>query len=224
MSGIPSTGRKTRVIIADDHAVLRDSLQSYLALAPDMEVVAAVQTADAAIDAVRTANPDVILMDIDMPGMDCFDAARRIRASHPNIRVIFLSAFMHDRYVEQALRAGASGYVTKGDPGDAILRAIRSVAAGNSAFSPAIQARIVVGNDGPRLGETVKTTASTISARELEVLRQIARGLTNKEIAAKMTLSTRTVDRHVSRLMTKLDIHDRVSLARYAIREGLVDA
>jgi DNA-binding NarL/FixJ family response regulator len=222
----------TTVVLADDHAMVRDSLTSYLASTPDVRVVAAVGTAEEAVEEAVRHNPDVVLLDIDMPGLAAFEAARRIRGRCPKTRVVMLSAFFHDHYIEQALAAGASGYLTKTEPVESIVRAIRDAAAGIACFSPQVRARLVLGDNGVSMAETkvgpgsrfaLQTRASQLSGRELEVLRYLARGLANKEIAATMNLACRTVDHHVARIMRKLNIHARVGLARFAVREGLAE-
>lgn len=212
------------VILADDHAMVRQSLTSYLASTPDVRVVAAVATGDEAIEAAVQYKPDVVLLDIDMPGLEAFEAARRVKARCPQTRIVMLSAFFHDRYIEQALAAGASGYLTKTESVESIVRAIRDAAAGIACFSPQVRGRLVVGNGGVSMGNGEQTRVAQLTARELEVLRYVARGLANKEIAATMNLACRTVDHHVARIMRKLDIHGRVSLARFAVREGLAEA
>jgi len=212
------------ILIADDHAMVRGMLKRRLDAEPDMTVAAAVSNADEAVTAVLRLNPDILLMDIEMPGSDSFGVARTIRERCPDTRIIFLSAFFHDRYIEQALAVQAWGYVTKSEPEDSVIRAIRKVAAGLAYFSPQIQARIVVDSAGARLTHPRRSRVSTLTHRELEVLRYIARGMAKKEIARTMHISANTVNRHTTNLMTKLDIHDRVELARYAIREGLADA
>ena len=216
--------RPLTVLLADDHALLRDSLASLIRGTGDISVVGQVGSADEAIPEAVRHSPDVLLMDIDMPGLQCFDAARTIRARCPRTKIIFVSAFFHDRYIEEALVVEASGYVTKGESPDTILRAIRSVAAGGTYFSPDVQSRIVVDSGGPRLAREGATRAATLTPREIEVLRYIARGLAKKDIAEIMHLSVKTVDNHSTSLMSKLNIHDRVELARYAIREGLAEA
>ena len=211
------------VVLADDHAMVRQSLTSYLASTPDIRVVAGVACADEALGAAIQHKPDVVLLDIDMPGMEAFDAARRIRSQCPETRLVILSAFFHDRYIAQALEAGASGYLVKAEPVENIVKAIREVASGMACFSPEVRARLVIGEGGARMGEPTTTRAAQLSARELEVLRYVVRGLSNKEIAATMHLASRTVDHHVARIMHKLDIHGRVSLSRFAVREGLAE-
>jgi len=212
------------LILADDHALLRDVLGQRLASEPDVDLCDVVGDADAALTATVEKQPDVLLMDIDMPGLFCFDAARTITQRCPKTAIIFLSAHFHDRYVEQALAVRAAGYITKSEPLDTVVKAIRAVAAGGSYFSPEVQSRIVVDSTGARLAQQRQSRVSTLTPRELEVLRYIARGLSQKEIAQIMHLSAKTVHRHGINLMEKLDIHDRVELTRFAIREGLAEA
>ena len=211
------------VLLADDHALVRDTLSSWLKDTGDITVVGEVASADEALAVAVREKPDIVIMDIDMPGLLAFDAVRTIRTRSPKTRIIVLSGFFNDRYIEEALRSEASGYLTKGETPESVVRAIRTVAGGGAYFSPEVQSRIVVDNGGARLAETGKTRASTLTPRELEVLRYIARGLSKKDIAAIMHLSVKTVDNHSTSLMTKLNIHDRVELARYAIREGLAE-
>jgi DNA-binding NarL/FixJ family response regulator len=203
--------------------LLRQVLAERLAREPSLAVVGTCESADAAIAKTIEAKPDVILMDIDMPGLICFDAAKRILSMQPSTRIIFLSAFLHDHYIEQALRAKASGYLTKREPFETVVAAILEVASGGAYFSEEVRSRIVVDSRGAQLAEESRSLRSTITARETEILRYIARGLAKKEIAQTMGISVKTVDRHAANLMSKLDIHDRVELTRFAIREGLVD-
>lgn len=215
--------RVITVLLADDHALVRESLGSWLKAAGDIKVIGEVGSADEAVAVAVREKPDIVLIDIDMPGLLAFDAVRTIRTRCPGTRVVVLSGFFHDRYIEDALAAEASGYITKGEPADAVVRAVRTVAAGGVYFSPEVQSRIVVDSTGVRLAAAGTTRASTLTPRELEVLRYIARGLSKKDIAGIMHLSVKTVDNHSTSLMTKLNIHDRVELARYAIREGLAE-
>lgn len=226
MSAAPARARgKVRVLLVDDHAMVRDSLRHRLEGESDVEVVGAVATADEGIRLVRAATPDVVVLDIDLPGRLSFDAARDMRACDPPPKVLFLSAFHHDRYIADALAVGASGYLTKDERPERLVQAIRAVHDGGVCFSERVRARLIVGSSGElRLGEESATTrAASLSPRELEVLRYIARGLSKKEIAKAMCRSYSTVDRHTENLMAKLDIHDRVELARFAIREGLAE-
>lgn len=212
------------IVLVDDHALLRETLRDRLEKEIEMTVVGTADNAGDAVELVASLEPDVLVMDIDMPGQSCFDAAKKARAASPKTRVIFLSAFFHDRYIESALASEATGYVTKDEPPDTILNAIRRVASDLAFFSPKVQSRLVIDAKGVRLGEENLSRASRLTTRELEVLRYLARGLPKKEIAAVMHVSVKTVSRHTENLMEKLDIHDRVELARFAIREGLAEA
>ena len=212
------------ILLVDDHAMVRRLLGQRLEAELDMTVVAAVGNADDSITEAIRLKPDIILMDIDMPGLSCFEAAGTIRRQCPDTRIIFLSAFFHDRYIEQAMDVQAWGYITKNEPENSVLEAIRKVSAGFAYFSPEVKARIVVDSQGARLASQGKSRVSSITEREMEVLRYLARGMAKKEIAHTMHISVHTVNRHTTSLMSKLDIHDRVELARYAIREGLSEA
>ncbi|MCB9899302.1 MAG: response regulator transcription factor [Planctomycetes bacterium] len=216
--------RTIRIVMVDDHALLRETLRDRLASEPDIDVVGTAQSADEAVPMALELQPDVLLMDIDMPGLSCFDAARTIKDGSPDTSVIFLSAFFHDRYIESALQSQATGYVTKDEHPDVVVKAVRAAAAQVAYFSPKVSARIVVDTTGVRLGDAPVSRASRLTARELEVLRYLARGLPKKEIAVTMNVSVKTVSRHTENIMEKLDIHDRVELARFAIREGLAEA
>ncbi len=212
------------LLLVDDHTLMRKMLEDRIASEPGMQVVGAAADADAAVAQAIRQRPDIILMDIDMPGLICFDAARTIQSLCPETCIIFLSAFFNDRYIEQALAVEAAGYLTKTEPPESVIAAIRAAAAGKSYFSPEVQARIVVDSDGTRLAQTRRSRASTLSDRELEVLRYLARGMSKKQIAQTMHISAKTVNNHTSHLMDKVDIHDRVELSRFASREGLAEA
>lgn len=218
---------KTRIslLLVDDHACLRETLGLRLANEPEMAVVGMVGDANRAIHEAAKLKPDIVLMDIDMPGMPCFDAAKIIRKTCPDTQIVFLSAFVHDRYVERALAVEAAGYITKSEHVGSIINAILGVANGGSYFSCEVQDRIVVDAKGTRLARKKQhSRTSTLTLRELEVLSYIATGMSQKEMAQTMHLSDKTVHCHSIKLMTKLDIHDRVELTRFAIREGLARA
>ncbi len=212
---------RIRVVLADDHALVRDSLANWLRSTGDIEVAAAVGSGDEAVAECLRIIPEVFVCDIDMPGLRAFDAATTVRANCPRTRILFLSAFTHDRYIREALAIEADGYVTKNERPEAIAQAIRAVAAGDGYFSDAVRARMLVGSGGVGLAPGAPLKGSNLTQRELEVLGHIARGLSKREIAEEMKLSVKTIDNHTTNLMGKLDIHDRVGLTRYAIREGL---
>lgn len=211
------------VVLADDHGMVREALARCLASSPDVAMVEQASNGRDAVHAARRLRPAVVVLDIDMPGLGAFDAARQIQKVSPGTRVVFLSAFSHDRYIEQALAAKAAAYITKGEPLETVLRAIHAVVRGRVFFSNDILARIVLDGTGPRLADARSTRASSLSPREIEVLRCVARGLAKKEIASHLCISVHTVNRHVTDMMDKLGIHDRVGLARFAIREGLAE-
>jgi DNA-binding NarL/FixJ family response regulator len=211
-------------MLVDDHSMVRRLLARRLDAEPDMRVMATAGNADeASAEAIRL-RPDVILMDIDMPGLSCFEAAKTISQQCPQTRIIFLSAFFHDRYIEQAIAVKAWGYITKSEPEDSVLEAIRKVSAGIAYFSREVKARIVVDSHGVTLACGTRSRVSDLTECEMEVLRYLARGMAKKEIARTAHISVNAVNRHTTSLMSKLDIHDRVELARYAIREGLAEA
>ncbi len=211
------------ILVADDHALLRKTLRRCLETAPDLCVVADVGSTDEAVREAERLKPDLVLLDVDMPGMVCFDAARLMKIRHPDVRIVFLSAFFHDRYIAQALAVGASGYITKNEPPEVLIDALRGVASGTAYYSPQVRARIMIEPHGVGLAPSARPRAAALTEREVQVLQYIARGLSKREVADVLHLSERTVNCHTASLMGKLDIHDRVELARYAIREGLVE-
>lgn len=215
--------RTIAVMLVDDHALVRETLRDRLDSEPDLTVVGTAGRAEDALLLLESLRPDVVLLDIDMPGQSSFEAARVMRERLPSARVVFLSAFSHDRYIESALAAHASGYVTKDEPPDVVVEAVRSAAADVAYFSKKVAARLVVDTHGLRLAAGTHSRSSLLTARELEVLRSLSQGLSKKEIAGLLGVSAKTVSRHAENLMAKLDIHDRVELARFAIREGLAE-
>lgn len=212
-----------RILLVDDHDLVRSAVRGMLERDDAFEVVGDCANAEEALQAAFECSPEILVIDIDMPGMICFDAVRQMLTRLPDLSVIFLSAFFHDHYIEQALKVGAKGYVLKGDPPAILFAALREVSGGGAYFSEEVRARFALDKDGKVTGDG-QTVTSTLTNREVEVLRYLARGLSKKEIAKTMHLSVKTVEHHSSSVMRKLDIHDRVELARYAIREGLAEA
>ncbi|MBI5866374.1 MAG: response regulator transcription factor [Planctomycetes bacterium] len=212
------------ILLADDHKLVRDTFAHWLSGIEDFRVVGVAANAESAVlEAVRT-QPDLAILDVDMPGAGSFQAASTIRIRTPKTRVLFLSAYSNDRYIEQAIGAGASGYASKSEPLETVEKAIRAVVRGERYFSPEAMSRIVVERDRAGSAGTIQTRRSSLTDREIEVLRYLARGMAKKEIATVMSLSLGTVNNHAANLMRKLDIHDRVELTRFAIREGLIEA
>lgn len=215
----------TRILCVDDHDLLVNGLRARFDLERDLEFIAHLTSADHLMGEVAEHKPDVVLLDIEMPGADPFEAAEDVRRQFPDTRIIFLSAHIRDHYISAAVRAGAWGYFTKSDETDAIVEGIRTVNRGRFAFGPKVQARCKP-SQGRRRGELVPpaTKLDSLSPREQEVLRLIGRGMTRSEIAEALCRSPKTVDGHREKIMEKLDIHDRGELVRFAIREGLVEA
>lgn len=211
----------TSVLVADDHSLLRDMLSA--TLAAEGFAVEATSTADEALRIGKEQKPDIAVLDIDMPGMSPFEVARRWRAEGLPIRVMFLSAFVRDSYVGEALAVEACGYLTKDEPPGEVVAAVRAVAAGEVRFSRAVLDRIALDTKGPRVVSGDAARVEGLTARELEVVRLIARGHAQKQVATDLAISIKTVQHHLASAMDKLGIHDRVELARFAIREGLVE-
>lgn len=211
-----------KILLVDDHALVRGALSMRLEMEPQFEVVGTAGTADEALEMTVKYEPTIILMDIDMPGMDSFEAARRIAETRPQCNIIFLSAYMYDHFIDRALEVRARGYLTKRESAESVVSAILEVASGGACFSEDVRARIAVDSTGARLQTEMKSRAATLRPRERETLRYLARGMSKKKIAVRMNISIKTVEHHAANLMSKLGIHNRVDLARFAIREGLI--
>jgi NarL family two-component system response regulator LiaR len=207
-----------RVLIADDHAVVRRGLRTYLELQDEMEVVGEAEDGEEAVAEVERLGPDVVLMDLVMPRVDGIAAIRRIRASSPGTRVIVLTSFLDDDKLFPAVHAGASGYLLKDAKPQELVAAIRTVHAGDALLHPAAAARLMaeVAAGGER-GDA----QALLTEREREVLALVARGMPNKVIALELGISEKTVKTHVSNLLGKLGLTDRTQAALYAVRHGL---
>ncbi len=209
--------RRTRVLLVDDHAVVREGLRTFLELQPDIEIVGEAGDGAAAVAAAAAKKPDVVLMDLVMPVMDGVEATRRIRADLPDVRVIVLTSFAGEDKVFPALRAGAAGYLLKDVKPAELADTIRAVARGESRLAPDIQKRLVSGIAGPGGAADVEA----LTAREEDVLRCLARGRSNKEIAADLFIAEKTVKTHISSILAKLRLEDRTQAAVYAVKHGL---
>jgi DNA-binding NarL/FixJ family response regulator len=211
-----------RVLVADDQSMVRAGFRMLLAGEQDIEVVAEASNGLEAIDKAGRFHPNVILMDIRMPELDGLEATRRILAADPAARVLVLTTFDLDEYVYEALRAGASGFVLKDDPPEQLLAAIRVVAAGEALLSPAITKRVITQfTRAPR--PTPPPGIQELTERELDVFRLIARGLSNAEIGAELYISDTTVKTHITHILQKLDLRDRVQAVVLAHETGLFD-
>jgi two-component system, NarL family, response regulator LiaR len=209
-----------RVLIADDHAVVRQGLRTFLELQDDIDVTGEAGDGEAAVAAVERSSPDVVLMDLVMPGVDGVEAIGRIRARSPATRVIVLTSFVDDDKLFPAVRAGAAGYLLKDVGPHELVAAIRTVHAGEALLHPTVAARLLEQFAADGVG---RRSPDVLTPREREVLALIARGLPNKVIARELTISERTVKTHVSNVLGKLGLTDRTQAALYAVREGLVD-
>jgi DNA-binding NarL/FixJ family response regulator len=212
-----------RVLCVDDHDFIHDGLKARFTLERDLECVAHASTADDLAGLVHRSRPDIVLLDIDMPGSDPFAALRDLREQHPDVRAIMLSAYVRDHYIDDAVDKGAWGYFSKSDTPDDLVAGIRRVADGHMAFGPSVRERFERGGADEAAAADRGTRLERLTGRELEVLRLIGRGLSRADIAQMLHRSLKTVDAHHTSIMKKLDIHDRVELALYAVREGLVE-
>ncbi|MDP8907725.1 MAG: response regulator transcription factor [Chloroflexota bacterium] len=212
----------TRVAVADDQALVRDGLRAILELA-GMEVVGEAATGEEALAVVRSKAPDVVLMDIRMPEMDGIEATRRISLSGASTRILILTTFDLDRFVYEAMVAGASGFLLKDAGREQMIAAVRIVASGEQLVAPAIARRLIERfTRRPPPEAALPGRFRDLSARELEVMRLVARGLSNDEIAERLVIGRATVKTHVSRIMAKLEARDRVQLVVQAYESGFV--
>jgi DNA-binding NarL/FixJ family response regulator len=213
-----------RVLVADDQALVRDGFCVILDAQPDMTVVGEAGDGAEAVQAALRLDPDVVLMDVRMPIMDGIEATTRICAQ-TRARVLMLTTFDHDEYVYDALRAGASGFLLKDMRRDELVSAVRVVASGEALLAPTVTRRLiadVVARGGPAAVPDPAPRLSGLTVRETETLRQVARGLSNAEIAAELFVTEHTVKTHVSNLLTKLNLRDRVQAVVLAYESGLV--
>ncbi len=208
---------KIRVLLADDHAMMRDGLQALLLTAPDIEVVGSVGNGRDAVSQAISLKPDVIIMDVTMPEMNGIEAATLLRDKHPEIRIVMLSMHSSSEHVYRALNAGATGYLLKESAGEEIVTAVRAVHAGRSYMSSALDT--LERRSAPRADGT--GPLASLSARERQVLQLVVEGRSSAEIAALVHLSPKSVDTYRSRLMKKLDIDDVTGLVKFAIQHGL---
>jgi len=211
-----------RLLLADDHAVVRSGLRMLLQAQPDMVIIGEAETGREAVQRAVELAPDVVLMDIEMPGMNGIEATRRIKAEAPATAVLALTMYEDDQYFFEMLRAGASGYVPKRAAPDELVSAIRAAGRGEVFLYPSLAGRLV--RDYLQRGPAGEGDAPNdeLTPREQEVLTLIAEGYSNNEIADRLGISAKTVDRHRENIMAKLDMHNRVELVKYAIKKGLI--
>ena len=211
-----------RVILADDHVTVRHGLRLLIDGQPDMKVVAEASDGASAIQRALELTPDVVVMDISMPGMNGLVATRTLKQARPNMAIITLTRHGDDAYLQELLRAGVSGYVLKQSASSELLQAIRVAAAGGQYLDSTLTARVTAGFLG-REGRRVGKSSAHVTDRESEVLRLIASGYSNKEIAARLDLSVKTVEAHKANAMRKLGLTGRIDIVKYAILQGWLD-
>lgn len=213
-----SSPRPIRVLIADDHGVVREGLRAYLELEPDITVVGEARDGAEAVRQCLELNPDVVLMDLVMPQVDGVEATGQIKQHRPSTHVIILTSFLDDERVVPAIRAGATSYLLKDVAATDLARAIRGARAGQAQLHPEVARRLMQQVTAPRKADA----AAQLTDREREVLLLLAEGRSNKEIARTLVVSERTVKGHVSNILGKLGLQDRTQAALYAVRHGLV--
>src|SRR5579884_677626 len=218
-----TTKEKIRVLLADDHAIVRQGVKLILTAEPDIEVVAEAEDGLRAVELARQLKPDVAVLDISMPGINGIEATRQIKAALRETAVLALTMHADDAYVFQLLKAGGSGYVLKNAAATDLVQAVRAARRGEAFLYPSV-ARAVVADYLKRLevGEG-RDTYDGLTEREKEILTLVAEGATNQEIAQRLYISIKTVQTHRAHIMEKLNLHDRSMLVRYAIRKGLIE-
>ena len=209
-----------RIVLADDHPIVRNGVRACLGKDREMEIIAEARDGLDAVRVARQQRPDLVLMDVSMPGLNGIEATRRITAEQPGVKVLCLSMHANEKFVTAALDAGASGYLLKDRTVDELVDAVRTVMAGQTYFCRVV-ARAVQGARAAGADAVAAATHSPLTQREREVLQLIAEGLTNKDIAVRLHVSVKTVSAHRQNIMDKLGIHNVAGLTRYAIAQGL---
>jgi len=213
----------TRLLLVDDHAVVRSGLKMLLSAEPDVAIVGEAGTAAEAIQVAGSVSPDVILMDIGLPDLSGIDATREIKERFPKVAVVALTIHEDEEYFFKMLDAGASGYVPKRAAPEELLTAIRAAASGQVYLYPSLAKLLVTDYLNQEHAPAEKATLDGLTEREREVLTYLAEGTSNEEIAVSLVISPKTVERHRENIMRKLNLHSRVELVRYAIRRGIIE-
>ena len=217
--------KKINVLLADDHTVVRQGLRMLLDGEPDMTVVGEADNGLQTVQLARKLRPDVVVLDVAMPHLNGLEVTRRITRDLPDTRVLVLSSYSDEEYVQQLTEQGASGYLVKQTAATDLIKAIREAHKGNAFFSPSISKRFLEQcRDAFSHGSRVAKKTGRLTSREAEVLQMIAEGLANKQIAAQLGISIKTVEKHRQQVMNKLGIHDVAGLTRHAISKGIVEA
>jgi two-component system, NarL family, response regulator NreC len=210
--------RRTRILLADDHSVVRSGFRALLAAHSDLEVIGEAADGLDAVEKVKELQPDIVVMDVTMPNLNGIEATRRITQEWPRVRVLALSMHKDAVYVREILRAGARGYLLKDSGEDDLVNAVRALAKGEGYISPAVSEAVLTD-----YRKHVTNPIDLLTTREREVLQRVAEGQTNKEIASALNLSVYTVEAHRGRVMEKLNLHSTGELVRFALRSGLID-
>jgi DNA-binding NarL/FixJ family response regulator len=213
---------KIRIMLADDHTMFRQGIRKLLAVEPDMDVIGEASDGGDAVAKAAELRPDVVLMDIGMPGLSSFEAARQVRRERPETKVLFLTMYDDEDYLIEGMGVGGSGYVLKDSPAQQLITAVRDVYRGGSYLSPRMLAQLVDDFRSRTGSRTLTTRFSTLTPRERDVLKMLAEGLSVKEIAVDIGVSMKTVEAHKFNLMRKLDIHNKAQLVQYAIQKKVI--
>jgi len=213
---------KISVLLADDHAVVRQGLHMLLSLEDDMQVVAEAENGRQAVALAREHQPEIVLMDVAMPLLNGLEATRQIAKEMPHTRVLVLTSYADESCLHQALIAGAAGFLVKQTAASEMVRAVREVAAGNQFYSPSVAGAARLFRCAGSPGATEDSTKAELTPREAEVLQLIAEGFANKQIAAELGISIKTVEKHRQQVLNKLNIHDVAGLTRYAVATGMI--
>jgi DNA-binding NarL/FixJ family response regulator len=213
-----------KVLLAEDHTIVRQGLRALLEAEPDVTVVGEAANGRQALETARELQPDVVVMDIAMPLLNGLESTRQMKKASPKSRVLILSSYASNEYVEQLVGAGAAGYLLKQTAAQDLVSAIREARKGNAFFSPAISKILLDQCQSSVDHGSLARSAPRLSSRELEVLQLIAEGQPNKGIAAVLCVSVKTVEKHRQQLMNKLDIHDIAGLTRYAMAKGIIES
>jgi DNA-binding NarL/FixJ family response regulator len=210
---------KMKILVVDDHAIMRDGIGALLVLQDDVEIVGEAANGNEAVERTRELSPDVVIMDIAMPGMDGLEATRRIMKKNPKVKVLVLTQYDNKEYILSAIKAGATGFVPKRALGSELVSAIRAVYQGNSFLYPSAAAALIEDYRQQAEGDSY----DSLTPREREILKLIADGHTSRQIADMLFISLKTVLGHRAKIMEKLDLHNRTELIKYAMRKGLVN-
>ena len=223
---VPSGGRRPlplRILVAEDHAIVREGIRRLLSAEADLEVVGEAGDGETAVELTQSLRPDIVCLDISMPRLSGVDATRRIKSLMPEVGVVILTMHEDEAYFYELIKAGASGYVLKRASARDLVDAVRAVASGHTFLHPVVAQRLVSEYDTQANRDDDRKRFDGLTERERQVVRLIANGKTNREIAEILHISVKTVETHRTHIMEKLDLHDRAHLVRYAVRKGLID-